>query len=153
MTNLIRLGRSQVLSRYLGMIGNDKSAMSPLKYRIVPKRGVTAADPIRSRTSLFKSSGRRPPRYCHAALNSRNRACLFSIFFRDFTALSLHSIAGPLHINLDKVSAKVSTGYKYKDDTILFACIGFCPGFEYKQLGKFRELSAVFRPESAFSSI
>jgi hypothetical protein len=27
---------------------------------------------------------------CHAALNSRNHACLFSILFRDLTALSLH---------------------------------------------------------------
>jgi len=24
-------------------------------------------------------------------------------------------------------------GYKYKDDIILFACIAFCPAFEYKQ--------------------
>jgi hypothetical protein len=27
---------------------------------------------------------------CHAALKSRNYACLFSILFRDLTALSLH---------------------------------------------------------------
>jgi len=36
---------------------------------------------------------------------------------------------------------------------ILFAGIAFCPGFEYKQLGKFRDLSAVPGPESAFSGI
>ena len=35
---------------------------------------------------------------CHTALNSRNDACLFSILFRDFTALSLHSNAGLLHL-------------------------------------------------------
>jgi hypothetical protein len=29
-------------------------------------------------------------RICHAALNSRNYACLFSILFRDLTAFSLH---------------------------------------------------------------
>jgi hypothetical protein len=28
--------------------------------------------------------------YCHAALNSRNHVCLFSILFRDLTASSLH---------------------------------------------------------------
>jgi hypothetical protein len=55
--------------------------------------------------------------------------------------------------NPDEVSAKVCPGYKYKDVTILFACIGVFPIFEYKQLGKFRELSAGFGPESAFSGI
>jgi hypothetical protein len=29
--------------------------------------------------------------------------------------------------------------YKYKDDTILFPCVSFRPGFEYKQLGEFRD--------------
>jgi hypothetical protein len=37
-------------------------------------------------------------------------------------------------------------GYKYKDDTILFPCISFCPGFEYKQLGGFRDLNAAKQP-------
>jgi hypothetical protein len=30
--------------------------------------------------------------------------------------------------------------YKYKDATMLFACISFGPGFEYKQLGGFRDV-------------
>jgi hypothetical protein len=51
------------------------------------------------------------------------------------------------------ISEWACSGYKYKDDTILFACLAFCPGFEYKQLGKFRELRAGSGPESAFSGI
>jgi hypothetical protein len=37
------------------------------------------------------------------------------------------------HKNPDEVPAEVYPGYKYKDDTILFPCINFGPGFEYKQ--------------------
>jgi hypothetical protein len=33
------------------------------------------------------------------------------------------------------------------------ACIAFCPGFQYKQLGKFRDLRAVSGSERAFSAI
>jgi hypothetical protein len=58
--------------------------------------------------------------------------CIITVFKRRTVA----------HKTRTKVSAKVCPGYKYKDDTIL-ACIGFYPGFEYKQLGKFRELSAT----------
>jgi hypothetical protein len=70
---------------------------------------------------------------CHAVLKSRKYACLFSILFRDLTALSLHLNPGLLHIKPGR-SAKVCPGYKYRNDTNLLACIGFCPGFEYKHL-------------------
>jgi hypothetical protein len=33
----------------------------------------------------------------------------------------------------DEVPAEVCLGYKYKDDTILFPCSSFGPGFEYRQ--------------------
>ena len=45
-----------------------------------------------------QTSGQTINAECHAALNSRNHACLFSILFWDLTALSLHSNAGLLHI-------------------------------------------------------
>ena len=42
-----------------------------------------------------------------------------------------------------KVPAEVCPGYKHKDDTILFPCIGFGPAFEYNQLGEFRDLNTA----------
>jgi hypothetical protein len=52
-----------------------------------------------------------------------------------------------------KVSAEVCPGYKYKDDTILFPCVSFGPGFEYKQLGGFRDLNAAKQPCRTYSGI
>jgi hypothetical protein len=52
-----------------------------------------------------------------------------------------------------KVSAEVCPGYKYKDDTILFPCISFCPGFEYKPLDEFRDLSAAKQSSRTYSGI
>jgi hypothetical protein len=42
---------------------------------------------------------------------------------------------------------------KYKDATMLFACISFGPGFEYKQLGGFRDLNAAKQPRKTYSGI
>ena len=50
------------------------------------------------------------------------------------------------HKTRTKVSAEVCSGYKYKDDTILFPCISFDPGFEYKQLSGFRDINAANSP-------
>jgi hypothetical protein len=52
-----------------------------------------------------------------------------------------------------QVSAEVCPGYKYKDDTILFPCISFGPGFEYKQLSGFRDLKAAKQPFRTYSGI
>ena len=43
--------------------------------------------------------------------------------------------------NPDEVPGEVCPGYQYKSDTILFQSIGFGPGFEYKPLDEFRDLS------------
>ena len=48
------------------------------------------------------------------------------------TSLKSRTVA---HKARTKFLLKFCSGNKYKDDTILFACIIFCPGFEYKQLG------------------
>jgi hypothetical protein len=51
-------------------------------------------------------------------------------------------------IDLDHVFGTMRRGsgvslYKYKDDTLLFPRISFSPGFEYKQLGGYRNLNAA----------
>jgi hypothetical protein len=50
-----------------------------------------------------------------------------------------------------KVDAEVCPGYKYKDAVMSFICIGLIPGFECKQLGGFRNLSAGKQPRTSYS--
>jgi hypothetical protein len=55
--------------------------------------------------------------------------------------------------NPDEVPGEVCPGYKYKSDTILFPSIGFGPGFEYKPLDEFRDLSAAKQSSRTYSGI
>jgi hypothetical protein len=66
------------------------------------------------------------------------------------TALKSRTVAPKTR---DEVPAEVCPGYKYKDDTILFPCIGFGPGFEYKPRGEFRDLRAAKQPSRTYSGI
>jgi hypothetical protein len=52
-----------------------------------------------------------------------------------------------------KVPGEVCPGYKYKSDIILFPSIGFGPGFEYKPLDEFRDLSAAKQSSRTYSGI
>jgi hypothetical protein len=58
-----------------------------------------------------------------------------------------------LYTNPDEVHAEVCPGYKYKDATMLFACISVGLGFEYKQLGGFRDFNAAKQPRRTYSGI
>jgi len=55
--------------------------------------------------------------------------------------------------NPDEVPGEVCPGHKYKSDTILFPSIGFGPGFEYKPLDEFRDLSAAKQSSRTYSGI
>jgi hypothetical protein len=82
--------------------------------------------------------------FCRAAAKSRTGASLFSIIYRDLTASLRHLNPGILLLKpRTKFVLKVCPGYKYKDDAILFPCISFGPGFEYKPIDEFRDLRAA----------
>jgi hypothetical protein len=66
------------------------------------------------------------------------------------TALKCRTVAPKTRT---KFLLKFVRGYKYKDDTILFPCIAFGPGFEYKPVDEFRDLRAAKQPSKAYSGI
>src|SRR5260370_34483446 len=79
------------------------------------------------------------------------------VCFQSFSGIQLHchctKIPDSCTQNPDEVPAEVCPGYKYKDDAILFPCIGFGPGFEYKPLDQFRDLRAAKQLSRTYSGI
>ena len=79
------------------------------------------------------------------------------VCFQSFSGIQLHyhctKIPESCTQNPDEIPAEVCPGYKYKDDTILFPCVGFCPGSKYKPVDEFRDLGATNQPSRKYSGI